>query len=94
MPVSRPQGNGALAAGVHDIRVFKATEADFNGGDPIPNYVTFFGFSAESSAAGAGPTAVTTEPGVALPARKIEFLGDSMYTPPSMTMTPPAHHPR
>merc|ERR1739844_784529 len=34
----------AIAAGTHDIRLFKATEADWNGGDPIPNYVTFAGF--------------------------------------------------
>lgn len=62
-------GGGVLPAGVHDIRVFKATEADWNGGDPIPNYVTFNGFTVVGA---------TTQPGTPLPTRKIEFLGDSI----------------
>jgi len=61
----------ALAAGTHDIRMFKATEADWNGGDPIPNYVTFAGFKFAQGDA----MSVTGPP---LPTRKIEFLGDSI----------------
>jgi hypothetical protein len=58
-----------LPAGTHDIRILKATEADWNGGDPIPNYLTFFGLVAPGA---------TTLPGSPLPRRKIEFLGDSI----------------
>jgi len=66
-----------LPAGTHDIRVIKATEPDWNGGDPVPNYMAFTGFhlwpvkSSSDFAAGCG----TLPP---LPARKLEFLGDSI----------------
>ena len=60
-----------FAAGTHSLRVFKATEADFNAGSPIANYVTFHGFSISS-------TGVETIPSPPLPTRKIEFVGDSI----------------
>lgn len=38
--------NGSpLSAGRHNIRIMKNTEADWNGGDPIPNYMIFSGIS-------------------------------------------------
>ena len=42
--------NTAIPAGTHDIRIFKATEADWNGGSPVPNYVTFYGLRTSSQA--------------------------------------------
>jgi hypothetical protein len=72
----------SLAAGTHEIRIFKATEADWNGGSPVPNYVTFHGINVESeSGATAVPTAnalAVLAPPPPLPTRKIEFLGDSI----------------
>ena len=69
-PVSFPAttGNKPLAAGTHTIRIFKATEADWNGGSPAPNYLTFYGIEVQ----GAKPTLGPLPP---LPTRKIEFLG-------------------
>ena len=69
-PVSFPAttGNKPLAAGTHTIRIFKATEADWNGGSPAPNYLTFYGLEVQ----GAKPTLGPLPP---LPTRKIEFLG-------------------
>ena len=79
-----------LPAGTHDVRVVKATEPDWNGGDPVPNYMSFTGFhlhpaSASSDfAAGRG----TLPP---LPVRKLEFLGDSITAGFCNTCTDP--HP-
>jgi len=90
-------GGAPLAAGTHDVRVVKATEADWNGGSPAPNYVEFSGFklagtaaaAAAGGAAGAGADEDAAAAAMAaplaralalppLPARKIEFLGDSI----------------
>jgi hypothetical protein len=68
-----------LAKGVHNIRIVKATEAQWNGGSPTPNYMTFTGFNV--NAAGEDETAalnVRTVAAPPLPTRKIEFLGDSI----------------
>jgi len=66
----------AVPPGQHDIRILKATEADWNGGDPIPNYVTFHGLTITTTTMPLErPRAVPPPP---LPARKIEFLGDSI----------------
>jgi len=62
-----------MAAGTHDVRILKATEADWNGGSPVPNYMLFSGLKVAADAA----LAATTPPPL-LPARKIEFLGDSI----------------
>jgi len=78
--------SSSLAAGTYDIKIFKTTEADWNGGDPVPNYVTFYGFTVKplSSAPvpaavdSAGAAAVQVEQAPPLPTRKIEFLGDSI----------------
>jgi lysophospholipase L1-like esterase len=66
-----------LAAGQHDIRILKGTEAQHNGGTPTPNYVTFSGFKigAVSMATTLTAQAIAPPP---LPTRKIEFLGDSI----------------
>eukprot|EP01051_Picozoa_sp_SAG22_P016873 SAG22_NODE_2482_length_2526_cov_1.823651_3_plen_251_part_00 len=75
---------GRLAAGSHAIRVLKATEADWNGGSPVPNYITFYGIAADgggeedAAAAGGGELVATLAPPPPLPTRKIEFLGDSI----------------
>lgn len=77
------------ATGTHDIRLVKATEADWNGGDPVPNFVTFYGFKVATAAATATTPASMAEEAAAvvvvsseqpppLPTRKIEFLGDSI----------------
>ena len=66
-----------LESGTHDFRILKVTEADWNGGDPVPNYVTFEGFTVESAGSSTPLTAVTS-PLPPLPSRKIEFLGDSI----------------
>lgn len=72
----------AIPAGTHDVRIFKATEADWNGGSPVPNYVTFYGIKVlvDGTAAGAASTAPPAwlEQPPPLPTRKIEFLGDSI----------------
>ena len=39
---------GSMSAGSHSVRILKATEADWNGGSPAPNYVTFYGLQVES----------------------------------------------
>ena len=62
----------ALPIGQHNIRIFKATEAQWNGGTPTPNYVTFHGFDVND-----GEAAVVVQP-PSLPVRKIEFVGDSI----------------
>jgi len=61
-----------LPAGTHDIRVVKATEPDWNGGDPLPNYMRFSGFRALPSAR---MRAAALPPP---PLRRLEFLGDSI----------------
>ena len=65
----------ALQVGVHDLRIFKNTEPNWNGQASGPNYVTFSGFLVKPTEE--GPAAVTRT-GAALPTRKIEFLGDSI----------------
>lgn len=70
-------GTGTLAKGQHTIRILKATEAQWNGGSPTPNFMTFSGFKINPSAA-ATTTIVHTLPADPLPTRKIEFLGDSI----------------
>jgi hypothetical protein len=70
-------GGVPLAAGEHDIRVLKATEAQWNGGSPTPNYVTFSGFKIDAESAASELVARTIAP-PPLPTRKIEFLGDSI----------------
>jgi len=70
--------NTAIPAGTHDIRIFKATEADWNGGSPVPNYVTFYGLRTSSQAQAASALAPRLEQSPPLPTRKIEFLGDSI----------------
>ena len=49
-----------LAAGTHAIRIFKATEADHNGGSPAPNYLTFYGIEVTAVEAAGGETACLT----------------------------------
>ena len=71
---STEAGCVAWPTGPHDFRIFKATEADWNGGSPVANFVTFHGFTVHGSAA----APATTAPGSPLPTRKIEFLGDSI----------------
>ena len=66
-----------LNPGTHDFRILKVTEADWNGGDPVPNYVTFEGFQVKPLDTSAHFT-VATSPLPPLPNRKIEFLGDSI----------------
>ena len=77
-PVSFPltTGGAALPAGTHEIRIFKATEADWNGGSPAPNYLTFYGLSSTALEPAAAPAVLVPPP--PLPTRKIEFLGDSI----------------
>ena len=77
-PVSFPltTGGAALPAGTHEIRIFKATEADWNGGSPAPNYLTFYGLSSTALEPAAAPAVLAPPP--PLPTRKIEFLGDSI----------------
>lgn len=77
-PVSFPltTGGAPLAAGTHEIRIFKATEADWNGGSPAPNYLTFYGIESAAEDATAAPATLAPPP--PLPTRKIEFLGDSI----------------
>ena len=78
-----------LPAGTHSVRVLKATEADWNGGSPVANFVTFHGFSVP--AAVDGTVAVYAAAPPPRPARRVEFLGDSITagfcneckTPPS-----------
>lgn len=78
-PVSFPltTGGAALPAGTHNIRIFKATEADWNGGSPAPNYLTFYGIESTALDSAAAAPAVLAPP-PPLPTRKIEFLGDSI----------------
>jgi hypothetical protein len=85
--VTAAGGGAVVPAGTHDIRIVKATEADWNGGSPVPNYVTFYGINvttAESKAddggamEGDGQFVVRVEQPPPLPTRKIEFLGDSI----------------
>jgi hypothetical protein len=64
-------GIGTLSAGHHTVRMLKATEADWNGGSPAPNWVTLYGLQVQGGA-------VTVSTSSALPSRKIEFLGDSI----------------
>ena len=66
----RAGDSATLPAGMHDIRVLKATEADWNAGTPLPNYLTFSGIEVSSSA--------VALPQPALPTRRLEFLGDSI----------------
>jgi lysophospholipase L1-like esterase len=66
----RAAADAPLPAGTHDVRVLKATEADWNAGSPLPNYLTFSGIEA------AGGAAALPQP--PLPARRLEFLGDSI----------------
>lgn len=55
---------------VHHISIVKFTEGQFNLKKITPNYVSFFGFQASNGAFfAAAPT---------LPARRLEFLGDSI----------------
>ena len=70
-----PETAGVFQAGTHDIRVFKTTEANWNGQAPGRNFVTFSGFLVQPIEEGA---AAVTVAGAALHARKIEFLGDSI----------------
>jgi hypothetical protein len=58
---------------------WQATEADWSGGTPIPNYVTFHGLNIRplSVSAESGNT-VRTLASPPLHTRKIEFLGDSI----------------
>lgn len=67
-----------LNAGKHTIRMLKATEAEWNGGDPTPNWLSFQGLEiapVETDRNTALASLVSPKP---LPARKIEFLGDSI----------------
>ena len=73
--------SATLPAGTHQVRIIKATEADWNGGSPVPNYVTFHGMTATSKGGteqSDGKALVTVMAPPALPTRKIEFLGDSI----------------
>ena len=72
-----PLSDEPLKPGTHDFRILKVTEADWNGGDPVPNYVTFEGFQVTPVHNSVDFT-VTTSPLPPLPTRKIEFLGDSI----------------
>ena len=63
---------GALGPGRHSIRLRKATEPDWNGGSPAPNYVTFHGLQVN----GSGSVKLVQPP--PLPQRRLEFLGDSI----------------
>jgi hypothetical protein len=70
--------NGSiLSAGLHQVVVLKATEPDWNGGDPVPNYMTFSGFTA-TAITGDTPPQFVSKAGAPLPVRKLEFLGDSI----------------
>ena len=69
------QSLGSMSAGSHTVRILKATEADWNGGSPAPNYVSFYGLQVGS---GDGEQIAALAPPPPLPSRKLEFLGDSI----------------
>ena len=71
-----------FAAGTHSVRILKATEADWNAGSPVANYVTFRGFSVSAASVDGGAVdgvaAAYAAAPPPLPTRHIEFLGDSI----------------
>ena len=67
-----------LEKGQHDIRILKATEAQWNGGSPTPNYMTFSGFQVNATVTDTANFVAHTVAPPPLPTRKIEFLGDSI----------------
>lgn len=69
--VQYPVAAGLDPAREHELRVFKSTEAMWNQLYPAANFVVFHGFNMT------GP-APATVPNAPLPARKIEFIGDSI----------------
>jgi hypothetical protein len=68
--------SGSLAADAnHAVMIVKDTEPQFAGTRVKPNYVTFHGFSGDSSATRlVEPAHQSSSP----PQRKVEFLGDSI----------------
>jgi hypothetical protein len=66
-----PLFTGLAADTTHTVSIFKDTEPQFAGTTVKPNYITFHGFSGDSSARLLAP-ALQASP------RKIEFLGDSI----------------
>ena len=57
----------------HTVSIFKSTEPAFNGREVIANYVTLLSIHGPSDS-----TFTLLPPSTATPARKLEFLGDSI----------------
>jgi hypothetical protein len=70
--VKVPLFTGLASDSNHTVSIFKDTEPQFAGTTVQPNYITFHGFSGDSSARLVAPAAQVS------PLHKIEFLGDSI----------------